>query len=408
MSQSLLINPTALESGIEAAFLARAGISEASRDAFARFAQTGLPNRRVEGWRWSDFSAGGRAPDAANDGVATADHVLFAEADFVRIEIKGGAIETPAEEINGLALSVEPAASLPQAFDSHPLAALNAAFTDHVLVLRVAPGAKLEKPIHIRHAFAGDEPQATRVHIDIGEGATATIIETYQGYGAFYSALGSANIDAKATLTRYVLNDTHSRSIIHGAFQADLHQEAHLGGVSLSTGAALARHETTLDCVRGAASCDIKSAALVDGVRHSDFTSLVRFAGPDCETRQTHKGVARDKGRNVFQGKFLVERPAQKTDAQMRADALLLSDMADANHKPELEIYADDVECAHGSACGALDEDALFYMRQRGLDLGEARALLIAAFVGDVIDDIEDEAVQVAFRQIIDAWLGQS
>jgi len=126
---------------------------------------------------------------------------------------------------------------------------------------------------------------------------------------------------------------------------------------------------------------------------------------PHCRTRQLHKGAARDHGRNVFQGKFEVEREAQKTDAKMTANALLLSDMAEANHKPELEIYADDVECAHGSTCGALDEDALFYLRQRGLDETAARALLVEAFVGEVIDGMDDDRLGDIFCTKVADWL---
>ena len=115
--------------------------------------------------------------------------------------------------------------------------------------------------------------------------------------------------------------------------------------------------------------------------------------------------MARDRGRNIFQGKFHVERSAQKTDARMTANALLLSDGAEANHKPELEIYADDVECAHGSTSGALDADALFYLRQRGLDEDAARALLIEAFLGEVIDGIDVDGVRDVFRARVNSWL---
>ncbi|HNS87870.1 MAG TPA: SufD family Fe-S cluster assembly protein, partial [Parvularculaceae bacterium] len=139
--------------------------------------------------------------------------------------------------------------------------------------------------------------------------------------------------------------------------------------------------------------------------RHNDFTSAIGFLAEGCETRQTHKGVVRDKGRNVFQGKFQVDRAGQKTDARMNADALLLSDTAETNHKPELEIYADDVQCAHGATSGALDERALFYMRQRGLSEREARAMLIEAFIGSTFDNVAHPGVGEALRHRVGKWL---
>jgi len=126
---------------------------------------------------------------------------------------------------------------------------------------------------------------------------------------------------------------------------------------------------------------------------------------PDCTIRQAVKGVVTDKSRGVFQGKFHVRRPAQHTDAEMRHDALMLSDTSEIRSKPELEIYADDVACAHGNTIGQLDESALFYMRQRGISLGEARALLTEAFVADVFDDLDDEGLRESLLAKIREWL---
>ena len=176
----------------------------------------------------------------------------------------------------------------------------------------------------------------------------------------------------------------------------------------MSLGAKLSRNETHLQFNGTGAHASLNSAALLSGARHSDFTTNVRHRAESCQARQIHKGVARDSARNVFQGKFHVDRAAQKTDAQMTANALLLSDRAEANHKPELEIYADDVECAHGSTAGALDEDALFYLRQRGLSEETARGLLIEAFIGEVIDGVEDEKLRFVLQSRVHQWLEAS
>lgn len=135
------------------------------------------------------------------------------------------------------------------------------------------------------------------------------------------------------------------------------------------------------------------------------MTSYIDLSAPDALIRQSVKGVVADKARGVFQGKFHVRRPAQHTDAEMRHDALMLSDSAEIRSKPELEIYADDVACAHGNTLGALDEQALFYMRQRGIPIKQARTLLTEAFVVDVFDDMKDEALRESMRTKIRAWL---
>ena len=152
----------------------------------------------------------------------------------------------------------------------------------------------------------------------------------------------------------------------------------------------------------------LNGAYLLSGKRHTDMTSYIDLAAPNCVIRQAVKGVASDKARGVFQGKFHVRRPAQKTDAEMRHDALMLSDTAQIRAKPELEIYADDVECAHGNTLGALDEDALFYMRQRGISLAQAKALLTEAFVAGVFDGLEDEGLKESLLGKVRAWLESS
>ena len=154
-----------------------------------------------------------------------------------------------------------------------------------------------------------------------------------------------------------------------------------------------------------AVKATINAAYLLDGSRHCDMTSYIDLACPDGHIRQSVKGVTADKSRGVFQGKFHVRRPAQHTDAEMRHDAIMLSDTSEIRSKPELEIYADDVACAHGNTIGALDESALFYMRQRGIPLAQARALLTEAFLGSVFDTLEDEVMRESLLEKLRGWL---
>ena len=408
MSERLIPDPTPLEASLEAAFLATSPANNARRSAYERYAKMRMPNRRVEGWKWSDFNGALRGISPANEsGAAPAIAAsAFAAVDPIEIRIVNGRIDVPQDGgVDGLKFDVvDPDAAL-LAFGEHAIASLNVALTPGALQLRVKAGAEITRPVLIRHINDSAAPVFSRVTAVVENKSRLTVIETFEGRAAFHSAAFYANIGDDAALDRYLLQYGGDEMITHGLFAVEEGKNARLRQVSLSTGGRLARHETQIATPAVGADNEISSIALVRGERHCDFTSNVRHQGTDCTTRQSHKGVAEGRGRNVFQGKFHVERTAQKTDAQMSANALLLSDGAEANHKPELEIYADDVECAHGSTCGALDEDALFYLRQRGLDEQEARSLLIGAFVGEVIDGIESDALREVFASEVANWL---
>jgi len=408
MSQSFLVNPSAMEAGLEAAMIARANVTDAQRAAFERYAALGLPSRRVEGWKWTDFNATVRKLEAAN--LAGDDVVIppspFEALDPIEFRIVDGRISLPEyNTVDGLEFGVVDPSATDEEFDKHAIAALNVAMTRKALGFKTAKGAQIKRPILIRHINSADAPVFSQILARAEEDSRLTVIETFEGHAKYYSSLFHMGVRDGAQVDRYVLQDTDAETITHGLFGALVAENASFRQASLSTGGRLCRHETHLRCPSASAFSDISSAALVAGDRHSDLTSNVRFLGEGCETRQLHKGVARDRGRNIFQGKFHVERSAQKTDARMTANALLLSDGAEANHKPELEIYADDVECAHGSTSGALDADALFYLRQRGLDEFAARALLIEAFLGEVIDGVKLEGVRDVFRARVNNWL---
>ncbi len=176
----------------------------------------------------------------------------------------------------------------------------------------------------------------------------------------------------------------------------------------LTPGAKYSRVETEVDLTGENARVTMDGVCLAGAGLHADQTSHVTLSAEGGEVRQLVRSVARRKGRGVFQGKFLVERAAQKTDAQMEHNALLLDDGAEIFAKPELEIYADDVQCAHGNTCGQLDEQAVFYARQRGLPELEARAMLTRAFLVEAIPDWLDEGLRAEVETRIDHWLGAS
>lgn len=395
---------------LESALAARAeNLTPTRALAFDIFRRLGFPHRRIEGWRWSDFNAALR--DAASSPAVIHEAAPPLAGDLaglkpLEMRIVNGRIDIPAGPHEGVRFGIIDAVGTIPELEANPIAALNVAMTKKALGIEIAEGVDFVRPILIRHINTGAGFSFAQGLLRLCDGARATIIETFEGEGAaFHSHLFHLVLKDGARLDRCVIHETGADAVVHSICALKVEARAHFNQASLSTGSRLARHETHVHFIAPGAAADIASAALVAGERHSDFTSEVLFIGEGCTTRQRHKGVAKDKGRNVFQGKFRVERGAQKTNARMNADALLLSETAEANHKPELEIYADDVECAHGSTAGALDPNAIFYMRQRGLSEHEARAMLIEAFVAGVFEHIAHPGIGEAFRHRVAKWL---
>lgn len=405
MSRTLLINPTAMEAGLVAAARARAlGPSRAA--AFDAFAKTGLPHRRLEGWKWTDLRAalrdgpGAAAPD--NDVIAPS---IFGGVRPFEITIMNGAAEWSGAPPDGVAVSLQPSETAPSAPTGHPLADLALAMSDERLVVSVAAGAQIARPILLRR-IAGAGAHHAIADVALGPNAQARVIESFHGVGRYFSnSLVAFRLDEGASLERFLLQDASAEGVETAVAIMRLSARARLRQTSLALGGRAVRLEARIACEGEGADLSLANASLFGQSRHADVTTHVRLAAPDCVVRQMHKAALAGRGQGVFQGKFHCERAAQKTDAQMQAHALLLSGEAEADHKPELEIYADDVKMSHGSTAGALDADALFYLRQRGLDERAARAMLTEAFIGTVFDGVADEAVQQIFRRRAALWL---
>jgi Fe-S cluster assembly protein SufD len=329
----------------------------AARDAAA------LPGKRDEDWRWTDLRGLIRTvpepsaplpPDAVGEGVLAG---LAARSLLVANGRGDRAIEIAADQV--VALDV-----VSQGAGSH----------------------------------------AANLRIEVAAGVTATLLETYRGEGEYLASTTLAiTLGEGARLERVVLADEDAEAVAVAQAEVTLAPGAAFAQTTLTCGARRQRLETRVRHPGGHAQLRLDGAYLLAGKRHADLTSAVTHTGLDGRTDQLTKGVVRDQARGVFQGRIVVAEGADKTEARMGHHALILSERAEVDAKPELEIYADDVACAHGNTVGALDEDALFYMRQRGLPEAEARALLTEAFVGEVIDRIEHEAAREAAR----AWAAQ-
>jgi Fe-S cluster assembly protein SufD len=189
------------------------------------------------------------------------------------------------------------------------------------------------------------------------------------------------------------------------SLMADVGAHARFNTFLFTTGGAVVRNQLFLNFGGESTIANIRGASLLKGRQHADTTMVVDHAAVGCRSREVFKTVLDDESRGVFQGKIVVRPGAQQTDAKMASHALMLSEEAEADNKPELEIFADDVQCGHGATVGALDEDLLFYLRARGIPTAEAEALLIQAFVGDAVEGIEHAGLREALMEAVAAWL---
>lgn len=331
----------------------------------ARAIETGelaeLPSRRQEDWRWTDMRALVRQlPERAGPGHAWGPG-LFSQIDAgQRVEIVNGQGPTS---------------------------------------LVIDGGQTVE----LRFIADGDGSSVSKLSIHVrGEGGL--LLETYESQSASIAAVElEIVIDAHATLDRIVVSEGGDDAILTSQAQVRLHEGSRLSQTVLTAGARRQRLETDVLHPGMKAEVRLDGAYIVGGQRHADITTVVTHAGVDGSTNQLIKGVVSGQGRGVFQGRIIVEEGADQTDARMGHHALLLSDRAEVDAKPELLIYADDVSCAHGNTVGALDDDALFYARQRGIPEAAAKAMLTEAFVGEVIDRIGHEAA----RDVARAWAAE-
>lgn len=334
----------------------------------ARAIETGdvtlLPSRRDEDWRWTDLRGLIRVAPEASPAF---------EGDLV----PGPFAAVPARDVaivNGRG----------------PARLTVAAGERHAVALRfvAAPNAGA----HV-----------ARLEIEVGDGADLTLLESYEGVGADYLADAELTIALApgARLERIVLAEDTDSGVSVSRADIALAAGSVLAQTVLTGGARRQRLETRVAHPGAGAAVRLDGLYLLGGRRHGDITTIVTHEGVDGVTDQLTKGVVGDQARGVFQGRIVVSPGADRTDARMGHHALILSDRAEVDGKPELEIYADEVACAHGNTVGALDEEALFYARQRGLPEFVARAMLTGAFLGEVVDRIEHDGA----RDVARAWL---
>jgi Fe-S cluster assembly protein SufD len=289
-------------------------------------------------------------------------------------------------------------------FENHAFVALNTAFLGETAYVRIAPGTIVEQPIHLIYvSSAGPEASVThpRALLVVGANAQCTIVETYAGTGAYFTNAVTEIVVGEGSAVDHYKVQTESPEAFHiASLHAQIGPLANYSTHSISLGGALVRSETTAVLSAGS-EATLNGLYLLNGVQHVENRVTVDHAEPGASSRQLYKGILDGKSTAAFNGRILVRKHAQKTDAKQTNKNLLLSRGATINTKPELQIYADDVRCTHGATIGQLDADAMFYLRSRGLGTNEARGLLTYAFPQDAISQIRIQSLKDSLERTL-------
>ena len=423
---------TAAEQTLLDAFAARQtsllGARAERADAFRMFEEAGLPHRRVEEWKYTDLRALMREakPMAAKPSAAELKDIdidaILPGISARRLVLVNGTFVPELSDLRDLeaGLSIHSLADLLAAGSAPDMlgktvptqdiaVALNTAFMTDGLVIEVAAGEQIERPIAVLHLFAGEAAAVfTRCLVRLGTGARACVIERFEGPAATDYQINAGieiSVGERAHLDHIALGLDGDKAIHLRSTMARVGEKAKFHDVAFTSGSAVSRNQTFL-CLSGKnIAAELCGVNLLRGRQHVDSTLVVDHASTGGVSRETFKSVLDEQSRSVFQGKIIVRPGAQKTDGKMMANALLLSDEAEANAKPELEIFADDVVCGHGATAGALDDDLLFYLNARGIPPREAEALLIQSFVGEAIEGVEQDDIRETLMVMTADWL---
>lgn len=377
-------------------------VSHGKKAAAAQFATTGLPTRRIEAYHYTDLKSLLRdVPSAlaqANDG-ADAKRSVFEGA--ARIEIVNGQL---AGDFDVDGVSVATSGNSGTGEDSVVL--LSEALVGDVVEIKIS--GELDQVLHIDRIIDGDAAiNADKVSVTLEDGAKATLIETYNGSDAAHLRLATTEVvlGAGAEFSHFQLDGNSSATRHFASNRYELNADAQLSTFVQQSEPQVSRTTISASFVGGGAHADFAGLNMLSGTQHGDITVHLRHLVANTTSTEVFKNIVNGRGKAVFQGKIDVAQAAQKTDAQMMCQGLILSERGEVLVKPELEIFADDVLCAHGATCGELDENSMFYLMSRGIPRAEAKAMLIRAFLAEVFEPIDVEAVVHVLEARVDSWL---
>src|ERR1700734_3901286 len=399
--------------------------------AFDVFAKEGLPHRRIEDWKYTDLRALMRdakplaaPPDAAAKAQAKTAGALLGDVETRRLVFVDGAFVAELSDVAALELGLSVGSLAAALSNGNPTlaahlgklapasdaaVALNPALMGDGAVIRIAAGSTIERPIHLLFV-ASAKPAATFVRslVVVEEGARAMLIESHEGpAGSDYQVNAAIEIFVgdQAHVDHVKIIAEGSDALHVSTLAAAIGARARFNAFTFTAGGAVVRNQLFLKFDGEDPVAGIRGATLIKGRQHADTTLVADHAARGCQSREMFKTVLDGEAHGVFQGRIIVRPHAQKTDAKMMTRALLLSERAEADNKPELEIFADDVQCGHGATAGALDDDLKFYLMARGIPAAEAEALLIQAFLGEAVEGIEHAGLREALMDQVAVWL---
>ncbi|MDH5798772.1 MAG: Fe-S cluster assembly protein SufD [Paracoccaceae bacterium] len=392
--------------------------------ALARVRKSGLPGKRDEYWKYTDPSSL-TSPDAPKAALFDPGETpLYAGIERIRIVFVDGVFDAgQSDDLTLEGLSIERLEDATQK-DIHwakslygeleargqspvdrPLAALNTAFATDGVVIRVS--GKVAKPVSLIYLHKSETSDAILHHVvRLEPGAEMTLLENGPAAARFNKVLEVDVADGAAFHHVRTQGRDHERRAVTHCF-ARLGAESTFKSFTLTANGVLTRNETVIELTGDNAVAHVAGAAVGDGNFLHDDTVFITHDAVNCESRQVFKKVLRNGATGVFQGKILVKEGAQKTDGYQLSQSMLLDGDSQFLAKPELEIYADDVACSHGSTSGAIDEDALFYLQSRGVPAVEAQDLLVLAFLAEAIDEIDDAEIAADILVRLEAWLSR-
>jgi Fe-S cluster assembly protein SufD len=363
-----------------------------------------LPSRRDEEWKWTDLRRLVDKPFARSQSQPSAKDVErfiarspLAALKVQRLVVVNGVWDAAHSKVQGLQVGT----TAPAVLHEDPLLALNAKLGAQALSLRFS--GNVDQPVEVLHITTGDNAAvASRLHVRVDEGGSGMIVETFIGNGDYLNnPVTTLDVGKGARLDRVKIETEAAQAQHLSHVVASLHAEAQFNDFTLTAGAVLNRQNANVDFHGPHAKAHVSGSFLLKRKQHADTRIIVDHKVPHCVSRELFKCVMDDQARGIFQGKVIVRKDAQKTDGKQSSHALLLSETAEFDAKPELEIYADDVVCGHGATCGDLNHDHLFYLMSRGISQATARAMLVEAFVLEAFETIENEQLREALSALV-------
>ena len=396
--------------------------SAARQDALARVRSMGLPGRRDEYWKYTrpDSLISASAPVASL--FDPQEPPMFEGAERLQIVFVDGVFDAErSDDLSGENIVIDRLAAVAE-LDLHwakdiygtleskgqipverPLAALNTAFANDGVLIHVT--GPVTRPVNLVYVHGQETSDAILHHVvKLDEGASLTLLESGPAAARFNKCMEISIASGAALHHIRTQGRDHERRAVTHIF-ADLYEESVFKSFTLTANGVLTRNECVIWLNGDNGVAHVAGACVGDGDFHHDDTVFITHDAVACESRQVFKKVLRNGATGVFQGKILVKPDAQKTDGYQISQSLLLDDDSQFLAKPELEIYADDVACSHGSTSGAIDEDALYYLRSRGVPHGEATDLMTLAFLGEAVDEIEDRDLAEMIVERLQGWL---